>query len=98
MYIRIVQAPLKAEVITEATNYFREAVGPALKDHAGFIYSRFLVDSANDRCMMVTAWESADARTEAETNGFLQDVLTKMKPHFAGPPVVDYYEVAVKVD
>ena len=98
MYVRTVQVSLKSGAITEAINYFRDTVGPALKDHAGFVYSRFLVDSTNNRCMMVTAWESAAARTEAETNGFLQDVMTNMKPHFAGPPVVDYYEVAVKVD
>lgn len=35
MYARIIQVPLQPEAITEATNYFRDSVGPALKDQAG---------------------------------------------------------------
>lgn len=97
MYARIVQAPLQPEAVTEATAYFRDSVGPALKTHTGFINSRFLVDSVNNRCMMVTLWESAEARAEAETSGFLREVLTALKPHFAGQPTIDYYEVAVQV-
>ncbi|GAB3642407.1 antibiotic biosynthesis monooxygenase family protein [Spirosoma arcticum] len=97
MYARIVQVPLQPGAATEATSYFRDSVGPALKEHAGFLNSRFLVDNENNRCLMVTLWESAEARTEAETNGFLQGVLQKMKPHFAGQPTIDYYDVAVQV-
>ncbi|MBC3787796.1 antibiotic biosynthesis monooxygenase family protein [Spirosoma utsteinense] len=98
MYARIVQVPLQPGAVAEATAYFRESVGPALKGHSGFfLNSRFLVDEEKNRCMMVTLWESAEARTEAETNGFLQDVLQKMKKHFAGSPVIDYYHVPVQV-
>ncbi|MBO0949818.1 antibiotic biosynthesis monooxygenase family protein [Fibrella forsythiae] len=97
MYARIVQVALQPDAIAEATDYFRESVGPALKDHAGFLSSRFLVDDEKNRCLMVTLWETAEARTEAETNGFLQDVLQHMKKHFAGPPTVDYYQVPVQV-
>ena len=98
MYVRVVRVPLQEGILAEATNYFQDSVGPALKDHQGFVYSRFLVDSDNNRCMLVTAWESTEARTEAETNGFLQDVLKNMKPHFAGSPVVEYYDAVVKVN
>ena len=97
MYARIVQVPLLPGTIAEATDYFRQSVGPALKGHAGFINSRFLVDEEKNRCLMVTLWESAEARTEAETNGFLQDVLQNMKTYFAGAPVIDYYHVPVQV-
>ncbi len=97
MYARLVQVPLQPDAIAPATAYFRDSVGPALKNHSGFLNSRFLVDSVNNRCLMVTLWTSAEARTEAETNGFLQDVLTNMKPFFAGTPVVDYYDVPVQI-
>lgn len=80
-----------------ATDYFRATVGPALKEQAGFLNSRFLVDTVGNRCLMVTLWESEAARTQAETNGFLQEVLQQMKPYFAGAPTIDYYEVAVQV-
>jgi heme-degrading monooxygenase HmoA len=97
MYARIVQVPLQPGSAAEATNYFRDTVGPALKAHNGFMNSRFLVNTDTNRCLMVTLWESPDARADAETNGFLQDVLQKMKSHFAGPPTIDYYDVAVQV-
>jgi heme-degrading monooxygenase HmoA len=97
MYARIVQVLLQPGSIAEATNYFRESIGPALKDHPGFLNGRFLVDEANNRCLMVTLWESAETRTEAETNGFLQHVLQNMKIYFSGPPAIDYYHVPVQV-
>ena len=97
MYARIVTAPIRPEAITEATNYFRDSVGPALKKQAGFVNSRFLIDSKNNRCLMVTLWASDEARTESETNGFLKGVLDTMKPHFSGSPTVGQYEVAVQV-
>ena len=97
MFARIVQVPLKSESISDATDYFRESVGPALKELTGFKNSRFLVNSTTSKCLMVTLWESEESRTGAETNGFLQEVLLAMKPFFAGAPAIDYYEVAVQV-
>ena len=97
MYARIVQATLQPGTAQEATAYFRDSVGPALKQHTGFMNSRLLINADTNRCLMVTLWESAEARSEAETNGFLQDVLRNMKPHFADQPTVDYYDVAVQV-
>ncbi|GAB3760891.1 antibiotic biosynthesis monooxygenase [Spirosoma pomorum] len=97
MYARIIQVSLQADAITEATDYFKNSVGPALKDQTGFLNSRFLVNSDTNKCLMVTLWESPEARTGAESNGFLQDVLKNMKQYFAEQPVIDYYDVAVQV-
>lgn len=46
---------------------------------------------------MVMLWESAEQPKGAETNGFLQGVMADMKKFFAGPPIIDYYEVGVQV-
>ncbi|GAB3911247.1 hypothetical protein GCM10028803_52190 [Larkinella knui] len=97
MYARVIQVPLKPDTINEATAYFRDSVGPALKELAGFKNSRFLTDSTTNKCLMVTLWESEEARTNAETNGFLQGVLKNMGSYFAGSPAIDYYEVGVQV-
>ncbi|CCG98139.1 hypothetical protein FAES_0125 [Fibrella aestuarina BUZ 2] len=97
MYARIVQVPLQPGAAEKATTYFRDTVGPALKQQTGFLNSRFLVNTDTNRCLMVTLWESAETRTAAETSGFLQNVLQHMKPFFAGLPTVDYYDVAVQV-
>lgn len=97
MYARIIQVPLKPGVIGDATNYFRDSVGPVLKELDGFKNSRFLTNPETNKCLMVTLWESEEARTNAETNGFLQNVLKNMKEYFASPPTIDYYEVGVQV-
>ena len=97
MYARVIQVPLKPGSIPEATAYFRDSVGPALKELDGFKNSRFLTDPATNKCLMVTLWESEAARKNAETNGFLQGVLKEMGGYFAGSPTIDYYEVGVQV-
>lgn len=97
MYARVIQVPLKPESISDATTYFHDSVGPALKELDGFINSRFLTNSETNKCLMVTLWESEAARINAETNGFLQSVLKGMGGYFAGPPTIDYYEVGVQV-
>ncbi|QHT65715.1 hypothetical protein GXP67_03055 [Rhodocytophaga rosea] len=97
MYARVIQVNLKPETISLATDYFRQSVGPALKQQAGFKNSRFLTNSSTNQCLMVTLWESEAARKGAETNGFLQDVLKKMGDYFASKPTIDYYTVDVQV-
>ncbi|QRQ99832.1 antibiotic biosynthesis monooxygenase family protein [Dyadobacter sandarakinus] len=97
MYARVVQVLLNQDHLNDATNYFQDSVGPALKDMAGFKNSRFLINTKTSQCLMVTLWETEEARTAAETNGFLQSVMVAMKPYFAAQPVIDYYEVAVQV-
>ncbi|MGV3560075.1 antibiotic biosynthesis monooxygenase family protein [Larkinella arboricola] len=97
MYARVIQVPLKPDTLEKATAYFRDSVGPALKTLDGFKNSRFLTNSSKNTCLMVTLWESEEARQNAETNGFMQNVLSEMKDYFAGPPTIDYYEVAVQV-
>ncbi|MGA0557215.1 antibiotic biosynthesis monooxygenase family protein [Larkinella sp. VNQ87] len=97
MYARVIQVSLQPDALEKATAYFRDSVGPALKTLDGFKNSRFLTNSSTNKCLMVTLWESEEARHNAETNGFLQNVLAEMKGYFAGAPVIDYYAVAVQV-
>ncbi|GAB3323335.1 hypothetical protein GCM10027299_19480 [Larkinella ripae] len=97
MYARVIQVPLKPGATDEATAYFRDSVSPAFNQLDGFKNSRFLTNSETNKCLMVTLWESEEARQNAETNGFLQGVLQGMKEYFAGPPTIDYYEVKVQV-
>ncbi|GAB3038424.1 antibiotic biosynthesis monooxygenase family protein [Spirosoma pulveris] len=98
MYTRLVQVSLQPQALAEATDYFRTQVVPVLQEQAGFVNGSFLVSEQTHRCVMLTYWESAEARTGAETNGFLQSVLENMKPHFAGSPTIDYYEVPVQIN
>ncbi|MDB5242954.1 MAG: hypothetical protein JWP57_3579 [Spirosoma sp.] len=97
MYARVIQVPLKSDSIDQAVVYFRDSVGPALKQLDGFKNSRFLTNAETNKGLMVTLWESEADRQGAESNGFLKNVLNEMAAYFAGPPTVDYYEVNVQV-
>ncbi|AUD03985.1 antibiotic biosynthesis monooxygenase family protein [Spirosoma pollinicola] len=97
MYARVIQFPLKSESIPDAINYFRDSVGPALKELDGFKNSRMLTNPVDNKGLMVTIWESEAARQAAESSGFLQDILKHMSNYFAGAPTVDYYEVSVQI-
>ena len=97
MYARIIQVQLLPGSVAEASDYFRDSVGPALKQQAGFANSRALFNDETNKCLLVTLWETEEARTASETNGFLQGVMTSMKQYFASPPAIDYYEVKVQV-
>lgn len=97
MYARIIQVPIRPEAVAQATAYYRDSVAPPLRKQKGFQSARFLVDSSNDRCLFVTLWDSEEARTKAETDGLLADVLTPMQKYFAGQPTIDFYEVVGEI-
>ena len=96
MYARVVHVSLQAQSVTDATDYFGESVGPALKVQKGFKNSVFLVNPTTSQCMMVTLWDTEEDRTASESNGFLQSVLSTMKPYFGGNPAIEYYDVLVQ--
>ncbi|MFD2573083.1 antibiotic biosynthesis monooxygenase family protein [Spirosoma soli] len=95
MFARVVRVSLSTDTAAEAINYFRDTVTPALQQHPGFAYSRCLYAPSDHHCLMVSAWESEEARTGAETSGLLNDVLKHLRSYFDGKPTVEYYEIAV---
>lgn len=97
MYARVIQFPLKSDRIAEAVDYFRDSVGPALKELDGFKNSRMLTNPSTNKGLMVTVWETEEHRQAAEASGFLQNILKEMSNYFAGAPTIDYYEVNVQV-
>lgn len=97
MNARIIQVALKPDGIDPVVAYFRDSVGPALKQLDGFKNSRFLTNPTTNKGLMVTLWESEAHRQGAESNRFLQNVLKEMGSYFAGPSTIDYYEVNVQV-
>lgn len=97
MYARTLEVPLIGGSIGEATHYFRQFVGPALRRQGGFLGSRWLIDVTHQRALMVSYWESEADRQRADANGFLQTVLQPLQLYYAGPPSIGSYQVAVLV-
>jgi len=94
MYARIVRVALLPETAAEAIDYFRNTVTPALQQHPGYSYSRCLYSPSDHQCLMVSVWESEEARVGAETSGLLTDVLNHLKEYVDGKPNVEYYQIA----
>lgn len=97
MYARIVHIPLLPGTTAGATAVFRDSIGPALKQQPGFANSRALFNQETSQCLLVTLWETIEARTGAETAGVLQDSMEQLKHFFAAPPTINYYDMTVQV-
>ncbi|AKD54841.1 antibiotic biosynthesis monooxygenase family protein [Spirosoma radiotolerans] len=95
MYARIVRASLTAETAENAVIYFQNTVLPALQQHAGFAFGHCFYSPADHHALMVSVWESQEARLSAETSGLLHQAVSHLGPYFDGKPTVDYYQVAV---
>ncbi|GAB4021153.1 antibiotic biosynthesis monooxygenase family protein [Spirosoma koreense] len=97
MYARTLRGALLAESHSDAINYFRQSIGPALRQQAGFLNGRLLSSSLTHHCLMVMVWESETDRRAAETDGFLQTLFQHMQQYFDGQPTSGHYEVQVQV-
>ena len=95
MYARIVRASLTAETAQEAVTYFQDTILPALKQHAGFAFGYCFYAPADHHALMVSVWESEQARLSAETSGLLGQAVSHLSDFFAGKPTVAYYQVGV---
>ena len=95
MYARIVRASLTAQTAQEAVSYFQDTVLPALQQHAGFAFGYCFYAPADHHALMVSVWESEEARLSAETSGLLGQAVRHLSEYFAGKPMVDYYQVTV---
>jgi heme-degrading monooxygenase HmoA len=97
LYARIFQVPLRPGATEQAAELFRTEVGPVLKQQPGYVTSRFLTNADTNRCLAVMLWDNEQHREAAESSEALQQVFDHLQPCFAGPPTIDYYEVAVQV-
>lgn len=95
MFARIVRVLLTAETADEAVNYFEDTVLPALKQHAGFAFGHCFYAPADHHCLMMSVWETEEARIGAETSGLLNQAVSHLSDFFDGKPTVEHYQVAV---
>lgn len=96
-YARIFQVLLKAGTAPQAIDLYQNEVGPVLKQQPGYVTSRFLTNTENNKCLAVILWDNEEHREAAESSETLQAVFDHLAPCFDGTPTIDYYEVAVQV-
>jgi heme-degrading monooxygenase HmoA len=97
MFARVVTVQIQPEVHDEASQFYRDSVGAALKEQKGFHSTRLLVDRASSKCLMVTLWESEADMKASEASGFLKEQLGHLGRFFASPPNIDRFEIMVQL-
>ena len=67
---------------------------PAAKQRKGFGGAYLMTDASSGKALSITVWES-QADMEAAEAAIYQEQIAKFGSLFAGPPLVDHYELSV---
>jgi hypothetical protein len=97
MYARILEGYLRAESHSDAINYFRLTIGPALRWQPGFLYGRLLLNPTTGLCILLTFWETAEECQLADNNPVFQTLLGHLQPYCCCPLVASDYELSAQV-
>ena len=91
MHARVTYVSVHPGTMAEAQRTYHDTVVPAAEMQDGFLGAMLMADESGTRGMSITLWDSHDAATAAEANGFYQSQLAKFKNAFASPPSREIY-------
>ena len=80
----------------EVISLWRDAVLPEAKQLQGFKGVLLLTNRETGKGMSLTLWETEADMKAVESSGVYQQMLAKFAPLFAGPPVLEHYEVSLQ--
>lgn len=93
MYARSNTIDARPQAVSGGIAHVRNKVVPALREIDGFIGLSLLSDAESGRCILTTAWSSAEAmHASADRVAPLRDGVAEA---FGGTPAVDEWEIAV---
>jgi heme-degrading monooxygenase HmoA len=95
MHARVVTSQLQAGKKEEWISICRDSIVPALEQQPGFKGFVMLADTASDKCIAYSMWETEAELMASETSGFYQEQVAKLKVVLAAPPVREIYELNV---
>lgn len=98
MYARSLEGRLVAGCASDAINYFRQSIAPALRQQAGFLDGRLLSSRQSTYCQVILIWEFEEDCEQADADGFLQTLLGQFSQYFVDPVRSRVYEVSVQVN
>jgi heme-degrading monooxygenase HmoA len=97
MYARVVTAlTTKPEAVQEGIRVYEESIMPAMKDQPGFMGTTFLVNTAENKVISISLWETEAAMQASEASGYLQAQMAKVAPLVTAPPTNEHFEVAIQ--
>lgn len=95
MYARLVTATVATEKIEEVILLWRESVAPSVRQQAGFLSARLLMDRNTGKVASIGLWETeADFQATVEWNRRQVDKFASL---VTIPPTVEGYEVIAEV-
>lgn len=98
MYARATSIQVQPGRLDEAIQLYRDSLAPAAQAMTGFKGTTLLTDAKTGKCLGITFWETeADLKSSEEPNGYYHEQVAKFGPLLVGSPVVDRYEVGVKL-
>jgi heme-degrading monooxygenase HmoA len=84
MYLRLVQAKLKPDLIAEVKYHYEKDIMPALQKVGGCLYAGLVQNTHNkDEGISLTLWESQEAATAYEQSGEYAKLLEVLRPYFS---------------
>jgi heme-degrading monooxygenase HmoA len=96
MRARVITVQVQPGKWDEAERLYR-ALGPLWKEQKGFKGAYLLGDRDASKAISVTFWETMADLEANEASGWYQEQIAKFGATFAGPPVMEHYEVTVEV-
>lgn len=93
MFARVSTFQYQRGALDELVKLFNESVIPANRERAGHLRTYFLVDSAAEQAMVITVWESHEALTAGDNDGFYQAQVGKVQHLLASGVARHVYEL-----
>lgn len=95
MHARVVTSQLQPGKKEEWISICRDSIVPALQQQPGFQGFVMLADTASDKCIAYSMWETEADLKASETSGFYQEQVAKLKVVLAAAPVREINELIV---
>lgn len=96
MHARIILGKILLEKRDEAIAIYTQSIAPAAQAQPGFSGGHLLTDSDTGKFIATSFWESEEAMIASEKNAYFQEQIDKISPCFAGPLIIQHYEVTAR--
>ena len=98
MHARVATVQVQPGKTQEAIDIYKNSVVPAAKEQKGFQGAYLMTDASSGKAISITVWDSeADMMAGESSSGYYQEQIGKFGSLFAGPPVLEHYELSVDV-
>lgn len=92
---RLLPVELQPGKIDEARSIYQESILPVANQQQGFQGALFLTDTATNRGISISLWETADDLRASEASGFFQEQVAKLASCLVAEPVREVCAVSV---